>query len=280
LDTLLTLDDRLPLTCSRSGACCHDKAIWLNPWELACLAQARTCSPRAFRDGFTTSGGLRLRMVEEDSRCSQYVGAGGCSVYARRPLACRLFPLGRRRERELTRYIHRGEAFPCLAVCPEVRDLPSLTVAEYLAGQQVTEGEAAQDAYLELTLDLAEGALALLLEGGLAASGDRLTLPRWRELGAMSDDDRAAALPAGWQDELTVPELEGPPGAPAEFVQRHRGRLQTRLGELLAAADTPEALRQACSLMMALSLHLGRSVGIDTNELAAHWIATARAHLG
>ena len=58
-----------------------------------------------------------------------------------------------------------------------------LTVAEYLAGQAVDPGEAAQDAYLELMQQLADGAFVLLLESGLAASGDKQTLRAWRELG-------------------------------------------------------------------------------------------------
>jgi hypothetical protein len=31
----LRLTDCLPLTCTRTGACCHGKMVWLNPWELA-----------------------------------------------------------------------------------------------------------------------------------------------------------------------------------------------------------------------------------------------------
>ncbi len=42
--TKLTLTDELPLTCTRSGTCCHGKTVRLNPWELAHLAEAKGLS--------------------------------------------------------------------------------------------------------------------------------------------------------------------------------------------------------------------------------------------
>jgi uncharacterized protein len=278
-DTLLALDDSLPLTCSRAGTCCFDKAVWINPWEVACLAAARALTPRDFRDQLTVDGGIRLRVDEDDRlRCGQYDPSVGCLAHAGRPLACRLFPLARRREGEDVRYMHRGEAFPCLAGCPEVRDLPSLTVADYLRGQEVGAGEAAQDAYLEVMLELAEAALVLLLEGGLAKPVDDLA--RWRQLGRMTDDERAGVLPAGWFDALTVPQVEAPLDDPTFFVQQHFALLQGRSEAALAASQTPAALSDHCRVMMASSLHLGRSIGVDPVALAGRWITTAEQHLG
>lgn len=252
--------------------------IPLNPWELACLARAKGCPAREFRDRYTTCGGVRLRLDGLTAgTCSQYDPSSGCTAYAGRPLACRLFPLGRQRQGEVVRYLHRGATFPCLEGCPEVRRLPSLTVAEFLRGQEVAAGEAAQDAYLEVTLDLAEGALVLLLDGGIAASGDRETLRRWRELGAMPDADRATPLPGDWLDLLIVPELEARPDDPAEFVGRHFALLQAR-EESLAAEVSAAALRDRCCQMMASALLLGHSIGSDANALAEHWIAVARQH--
>jgi len=103
-------------------------------------------------------------------------------------LVCRLYPLGRKRRGKELLYIHQGSGFPCLDGCPQVVNLPHLTVADYLAGQDVTAGVAAQDEYLELLQRLADGAFALLLESGLAESGDRLTLRLWRDLGKDSPE--------------------------------------------------------------------------------------------
>ena len=206
--------------------------------------------------------------------CSQYDPSSGCRVYEGRPLACRLFPLGRQRQGEVVTYLHRGAAFPCLDGCPEVRGLPSLTVSEFLVGQGAAAGEAAQDAYLEVTLELAEGALVLLLDTGLA-EGDRETLPRWRRLGEMPDAARAASLPGDWLDLLTVPEISANPADPIAFVADHFELLQAREASLPAPDSTP-GLRDRCCLIMASALHLGRSTGIDARALAEHWVSVAR----
>ncbi len=279
LDTILEPTERLPLTCSRAGTCCHGKAIFLNPWELACLAREKGLGASVFRERHTVDGGIRLRMDERPSRatCSQYDGSRGCSAYAGRPLACRLFPLGRQRRGEQVAYLHRGRDFPCLKECPEVLALPSLTVEEFLRGQQVAAGEAAQDAYLEISLELAEGALVLLLEGGLAEHGDRQALARWQALGEMSDAERAAALPAPWLDAVTIPKLEASQDGGAEFASRHFELLQTFEATLPEPAGL-DALRERCCLRMAASLHLGRSVGSDPRALAARWIEVAKQH--
>lgn len=277
MDTLVNAEDRLPLTCTRAGTCCHGKAIFLNPWELARLAHVKGCTAREFWERETTNGGVRLRMGGNPAAtCSQYDPARGCSVYAGRPLACRLFPLGRQRRGEQVGYLHRGEAFPCLAACPEVTGLPSLTVGDFLRGQEVAAGEAAQDAYLQVTLELGEVALVLLLEGSLSAAGDRQTLPRWRALGQLSDADLAATLPRDWLELLAVPGLEATED-PAPFVERHFALLQEH-DAARPAPTTPATLRDRCCLAMASALHLGRSNGIDAGALVEHWISVARSH--
>jgi uncharacterized protein len=101
-NTSVSAGDRLPLTCSRSGTCCHDKMVWLNPWELSCLAHAKGIVAREFRDRFCEFGGIRLRFDGPPGwqglpACSQFIPGAGCSVHPGRPLACRLYPLGRQR---------------------------------------------------------------------------------------------------------------------------------------------------------------------------------------
>ncbi len=96
----LNINDTLPLTCSRSGFCCHGNVVMLNPWELYALAKAKKISPAAFRDLNCDWGGILLKFNGKlawngKKACSQYVDQIGCSVYSGRPLACRLYPLGR-----------------------------------------------------------------------------------------------------------------------------------------------------------------------------------------
>jgi Fe-S-cluster containining protein len=279
--TNLALTDSLPLTCTRSGTCCHGKMVWLNPWELARMAAAKGLTPRIFRDRHCEFGGIRLRFDSPPgwnglAACSQYLPGRGCSVHAGRPLVCRLYPLGLKRHGKELLYIHQGSSFPCLEGCPQVLDLPHLTVADYLAGQDVTASVAAQDVYLELMQRLADGAFVLLLETGLAASGDRLTLRLWRELGEDHPEHLAKRLGPEWIDRLMLPDLGDGLDDPAAFCRRHhdmlRSQAQTSFGTLTDAA----ALREASGLMMGLALHLGRGLGANPVDLAGHWIVTAK----
>lgn len=282
----LAMTDRLPLTCSRGGTCCHGNRIGLNPWELARLAAARDLSPIAFRERFTSEGGTTLRFDgPPDHRnlaaCSQYVGgpSPGCAVHAARPLACRLYPLGRRRQNDELSYIHLGKTFPCVSGCPTVTELPYLSVSEYLEGQDVAFSEIAHDAYLEVMQHLADAALVLLLDSGLAASGDRQTLRRWRELATASPEHRARTIGPTWLDRLTTPALDpqaAPLDDPGAFVARHLDTLQADAQAELATLTDLASLRDASALMMALALHLGRALGAESAPLADHWIATAR----
>lgn len=285
--TRVGLDDHLPLTCSRGGTCCHGNRIGLNPWELARLAAARGLSPVDFRERFSAEGGTVLAFDgPRDGRglaaCSQY-GARlddatpGCVVHAARPLACRLYPLGRRQQGGHTGYVHLGKTFPCLAGCPAVATLPLRTVAETLASQDVAPAEAAHDAYLEVMQHLADAALVLLIDSGLAATGDRLTLRRWRKLGQGDAALRVRTLGPTWLDRLTVPALEVSL-APAAFVAAHHEALQTAAQAELGSLSEAEPIREASVLMMAMALHLGRALGAESAPLASHWIDTARSH--
>jgi Fe-S-cluster containining protein len=256
--------------------------VWINPWELACLAAAKKVSPREFRDHYTEPGGIRLRFDGAPDRnglpaCSMYLPRQGCSVHPGRPLSCRLYPLGREKRGDSQRYLHRGHRFPCLDGCPEVTDLPHLSISAYLAAQEVARGEAAQDAYLDLMQHLADGAFALLIESGLAATGDRQTLRLWRKLGRFGPAERADFLGALWSDRLTLPDIGGgEPGDPVLYVKKHHDLLQSAAQEAFGSLPDAAALRSASGIMMALALQLGCALGADSADCAAHWIATAK----
>lgn len=283
LVTYVTLSDHLPLNCTRGGTCCYGNLVWLNPWELARIATEKGLTPREFRDRYCDFGGISLRFDGAPgwkglAACSQYITGCGCSVHKGRPLACRLFPLGRERRGDLIRYMHRGNAFPCLEGCPDVQDLPHLSVDDYLKAQDVAAGEAAQDAYLELMQHLADGAFALLLESGLAATGDRLTLRLWRKLGNYEADQLTTYLGPQWIDRLILPEINENIADPALYAQQHHDMLQAHAQESFGKLDTIEALSNASGLMMGMALHLGRGLGIDTPDIVKLWIKTAKEH--
>ena len=212
-DTILALSDSLPLTCTRTGTCCHGKTVCINPWELAQLANAKGITPREFRDRHCDYGGIRLLFnnppgYKDLAACSQYIPGNGCSVYNGRPLVCRLYPLGRQSYGSEIQYLHRGNSFTCLDGCTSVLNLPKLTVGEYLRGQDVSAGETVSDTYLEIMQRLADGAFALLFESGLAASGDMQTLTLWLRLGNNSPQEMTKYLGIEWIDRLMLPPIK------------------------------------------------------------------------
>ena len=159
--TKLNNQSTLPLTCSRSGTCCFGKSVMLNPWELFRLSKEKKVTPREFRDKYSEFGGIRLRFNgKEDAKgqnaCSQYVDGFGCYVHLGRPLACRLYPLGRQIQNDKAHYMYQGNEFPCLKDCSEVLKLPKPTVGEYLKGQATGEFKTTEKKETESTAEKAE----------------------------------------------------------------------------------------------------------------------------
>jgi Fe-S-cluster containining protein len=270
--TVLRAGDRLPLTCTRSGTCCHGKDIRITPWELALLAAARGLPAAEFLATSTSHGGTRLRMDGPAGwrglpACGLYDSAAGCTVHGARPLACRLYPLGRELQAGAERWIHEGSRFPCLDGCPEVRDLPSLTVADYLAGQGVGPFTRVRDLYLEIAQDLADSALTLIHEGGLPAA------PRAAAVAAVRrcPDGAAAriAVLGPWAG------LVGAPGLPADALDgeawtgRHAGLLQRAAQD--EAASGPEQAAAVAGRLAAAALQFIDAVGGDAAQVGRRW---------
>lgn len=247
------------------------------------MAKAKEISPREFRDTYCEYGGILLRFDGEAGwkglpACSQYVPDFGCSIHPGRPLVCRLYPLGRQKQGDRQMYIYQGTDFPCLEGCPEVVDLPQMTVSEYIEGQSASIFEKCQDAYLEVMQNIADGAFVLLLESGLAESGDSETLKLWREMGNEGPQKLADRLGPLWLDRLILPELVLLADDPEAFSNSHYEMLITEAEVLFSTLDNFDAFREASVLMMGMALHLGRSLGANPSDLAEHWINTAKEH--
>lgn len=281
--TKLGLNDTLPLTCSRAGVCCHGNVVMLNPWEVYSLAKEKKMSPPAFRDGYCELGGAQLKFdgkpnLQGKKACNLYVDNFGCSVHVGRPLACRLYPIGRQIQNNSVQYMHQGTTFPCLTGCAEVLNLPKLTVGAYLLGQATEKFETAQDAYLELMQNIADMAFEFLLETGLAASGDKKTVALWRKMGKESPNDLIKQIGTEWMDYLFVPDVGMAIENPMEFVQIHSEFLQEKVHEKFGAATTLIKFREASVLLMGLALQLARGLGADPESLAQFWSDTANEH--
>jgi uncharacterized protein len=281
--TKLNIQDTLPLTCSRRGTCCHGNLVMLNPWELMRLAREKEITPGEFRDRYCEFGGIRLRFDGEvgwrgKRACSQYIGNFGCSVHLGRPLACRLFPLGREIQSEEAHYMYQGDEFPCLDGCPEVTGLPHLSVEDYLNGQETDKFEKAQDEYLALMQNLADIAFELLLDTGLSESGDQETLPLWRKMGNELPENLAAGIGSEWMDSLMIPEIQEELEDPVSFARKHSELIQLKAQEKFGGLQTNQEVRNACVLIMGVALHLARGLGANPSILVEHWIDTAKNH--
>lgn len=279
--TKLNLNESLPLTCSRKGTCCHGNQVLLNPWELARLAHEKEMPAAKFRVAFCIQGGSVLHFNgEKDQRgkaaCGLYTENFGCSVHTARPLACRLFPLGRQVQHETAEYIFQGTTFPCLNGCSEVLDLPKITVADYLEGQETADFEWAQDAYLEIMQNLADIAFTLLLETGLSESGDTATLKQWRKSGMLNGEQLAQLLPKDWQEVLITPSISLDKTDVQSFIKAHNERLQEQAQLHVNGLSNMHDFHEAAVLMMRMALFLARSLGADSSALSEMWIDVAK----
>jgi Fe-S-cluster containining protein len=281
--TKLSPESILPLTCSRAGTCCFGKAVMLNPWELLNLSIEKKSTPKEFRDLYCDFGGIQLRFDGKKDKkgqksCSQYIDSIGCSVHQGRPLACRLYPLGRQIQFDTAHYIYEGDKFPCLTDCSEVLKLPKLSVSGYLKGQKAAPFERAQDAYLVVMQNIADIAFELLLDSGLAASGETRTLTAWRILGTDTPDILAKKIGEEWIDSLMIPAITEDIDNPVSFAQKHNDLLELKAQETFGALKTYQELHEASSLIMGIALLLSRGLGADTEGIAEHWIEIAKSH--
>lgn len=123
-------DEAFGYSCHRCLRCCHHKKIQLNPYEVVRLARNRGLTTGEFRAAWTDAGaGLVLRQTE--SGACVFLGREGCTVHPDRPLACRLYPLGRHLRADA------GEAFFHLEPHPRSRGqfTGAGTIAEFLTSQ-------------------------------------------------------------------------------------------------------------------------------------------------
>jgi len=101
----MTEDDSFTFGCHGSldcfTRCCRDVAIVLTPYDVLRLKRALRIESSELLDRYTLSPfnkeqkipAVILRMDPETKRCP-FVTDQGCSVYANRPWACRMYPLG------------------------------------------------------------------------------------------------------------------------------------------------------------------------------------------
>ena len=269
--TTLSMDSELPLTCTRSGSCCHGHRIAVTAWEIAILARDLGMSPAECRNRHTEEGATRLRFDGLPdhlgrSACTFYSADSGCTVHQSRPLACRVYPLARRRDKAQSTFTFAGGENPCLTRCPEVEQLPKQRLGDWLASQSLASGLAAHDAYGDLVWGLLVTAATVAASGDLAI-GALVSEAERRIL--LSGDERIPFLPPPWFDLLTVPELPVDPSDPVAFVAAHGRRLQQAIANDFAL---PPTLEEIALLILTMAIHLSPMVGISVRTVVSEFV--------
>jgi uncharacterized protein len=160
------MDRSSPLSfeCACCGKCCSNKRITLFPYEIARIAAACGKTTGEVLACHTDEGGTVLLMDPQHGRCT-FLQDGKCGIHSGRPLACRLYPLGR----------HSGPAgedyflTPLHAFCSARRDRET-TTGEFLDSQEIAPYVSAADRYgillkqMVLVLKKSDNALQALTE--------------------------------------------------------------------------------------------------------------------
>lgn len=134
---VLAKTDPLQLSCGVSGCgsnCCKASApIVLNPYEIALICRESSMSYEDLLDIVDTdrADGFPLVMLPRDPAC-HFMTEQGCGIYTARPLACRLFPMGRVYDGMRSRFV-----LPEQNICHGLASAPTGTVGDYLETQDV-----------------------------------------------------------------------------------------------------------------------------------------------
>jgi Fe-S-cluster containining protein len=151
---ILAESDSLELSCGVYGCssnCCTKSApIILNPYEIALICGESGMTYEDLLDLVDTgrAKGFPLVMLPRDPACHFWTGKG-CRIYNARPLACRLYPLGRVFDNNAS-YIVRPE----LNICSGLSGSPAKTVADYLRDQDTALQIAMADHWIEFVCDV------------------------------------------------------------------------------------------------------------------------------
>ena len=127
--------------CRACSRCCYGRRIQVNPYELARLSRGLGITTSEVIARFTVDGGTALA-TRADAACT-FLGPNGCTVHADRPLVCRLYPLGRVVQADLSETFVENEPHP------ETEGLygEAGTVGSYVESQGVEPFIAAADRY-------------------------------------------------------------------------------------------------------------------------------------
>ena len=146
--------DPVQLSCGTAGCsancCTNGPHIILNPYEISLVCSAAGMSYEDLLDLVETDrvNGFPLVMLPREPACPFWTDSG-CRIYGSRPLACRLFPLGRVFENGESSFV-LPDRNQCSGLVPEA----SLTVADYLREQDTAMQVRMADAWIEFVTEV------------------------------------------------------------------------------------------------------------------------------
>ena len=159
----MTRDDSFDFDCNPSrecfNRCCSDVSIVLTPYDVLRLKKALGIDSSEFLETYTVSPFTKeqkipvviLRMDPETKKCP-FVTGQGCSVYANRPWACRMYPLGVAEPRNPSPADRSFHFLVREDVCQGHDCGRTRTVREWLADQGIEEYEMMGASFRDLML--------------------------------------------------------------------------------------------------------------------------------
>jgi Fe-S-cluster containining protein len=147
-------DDPIQLSCGVAGCpsnCCKNgPPIVLNPYEIELICRAAGMSYEDLLDIVETDrvDGFPLVMLPRDPAC-HFWAEQGCRIYRARPLACRLFPLGRVFESGCSHVV-----LPDRNICAGLIPSPTRTLAHYLDDQDTKVQIEMADRWIEFVNEM------------------------------------------------------------------------------------------------------------------------------
>jgi Fe-S-cluster containining protein len=157
-------DDRFTFECRKGldcfTQCCRDVVIVLTPYDVLRLRRALGVDSSEFLRLYTISPftadqkfpAVLLKMDSIDSRCP-FVTEDGCRVYANRPWACRMYPLGLAEPKNPTPDERRFHFLVREEICHGHEQGRECSVREWIENQGVEEYELHGASFKELMLD-------------------------------------------------------------------------------------------------------------------------------
>jgi len=156
-------DDHFCFHCDRSIACftrcCNDVTIVLTPYDVLRMKQALQMDSSDFLQRYTLSPFAKdqkipaviLKMDPETKNCP-FVTQEGCSIYADRPWACRMYPLGLAEPDNPTPEERRFHFLLREDLCHGHDAKHEIKVSEWISGQGIEEYDASVTPFKVLML--------------------------------------------------------------------------------------------------------------------------------